>query len=57
MNEGLYASWLGLSGIPREAETVMLERDLRGGLVGRHPLNGDALTEAEAGGACTIMHS
>jgi dihydroorotase len=28
MNEGLYASWLGLSGIPREAETVPLERDL-----------------------------
>ncbi|MCK9552834.1 amidohydrolase family protein, partial [Aquamicrobium sp.] len=28
MNEGLYASWLGLSGIPREAETIPLERDL-----------------------------
>ena len=29
MNEGLYASWLGLSGIPREAEILPLERDLR----------------------------
>ncbi|BBD37720.1 dihydroorotase [Aminobacter sp. Y103A] len=28
MNEGLYASWLGLSGIPREAETIPLERDM-----------------------------
>ncbi len=29
MNEGEYASRLGLFGIPREAETVMLERDIR----------------------------
>ncbi|MBK3745481.1 dihydroorotase [Paraburkholderia aspalathi] len=29
MNEGLYASWLGLSGSPREAELIPLERDLR----------------------------
>lgn len=29
MNEGLYASWLGLSGTPREAEVIPLERDLR----------------------------
>ncbi len=28
MNEGLYASWLGLPGIPREAESIPLERDL-----------------------------
>jgi dihydroorotase len=28
MNEGLYASWLGLSGIPREAEAIPLDRDL-----------------------------
>jgi dihydroorotase len=28
MNEGVYASWLGLPGIPREAETIPLERDL-----------------------------
>ena len=29
MNEGEFASRLGLIGIPREAETVMLERDIR----------------------------
>ena len=29
MNEGLYASWLGLPGMPREAEIIPLERDLR----------------------------
>jgi len=29
MNEGLNASWKGLSGIPREAEIIMIERDLR----------------------------
>ncbi|HLJ71143.1 MAG TPA: dihydroorotase [Roseiarcus sp.] len=29
MGEGLRASWLGLSGVPREAETIVLERDLR----------------------------
>ena len=29
MNEGLLASWLGLPGIPREAEIITLERDLR----------------------------
>ncbi|WP_370688186.1 dihydroorotase [Flavimaribacter sediminis] len=35
MNEGLFASWLGLPGIPREAEIIMLERDLRvAGLTG-----------------------
>jgi dihydroorotase len=29
MNEGEYAARLGLSGVPKAAETVMLERDLR----------------------------
>jgi dihydroorotase len=29
MNEGEYATRLGLAGIPREAETIMLERDIR----------------------------
>ncbi len=28
MNEGLFASWLGLPGIPAEAECIPLERDL-----------------------------
>ncbi|MGL4490783.1 MAG: dihydroorotase [Rhizobiaceae bacterium] len=29
MNEGLFASWLGLAGTPREAEVIPLDRDLR----------------------------
>ena len=29
MAEGLRATWLGLPGVPREAETIVLERDLR----------------------------
>ena len=29
MNAGLNASWKGLSGVPREAEVIMIERDLR----------------------------
>ncbi|WP_252407297.1 hypothetical protein, partial [Escherichia coli] len=29
MNEGEFASRLGLGGIPVEAETIMLERDMR----------------------------
>jgi dihydroorotase len=29
MTEGLLASWLGLPGVPREAELIPLERDLR----------------------------
>ena len=29
MNEGLFASWLGLPGVPKEAELLPLERDLR----------------------------
>ena len=29
MNEGLFASWLGLAGVPPEAEIIPLERDLR----------------------------
>jgi dihydroorotase len=37
MNEGETASRLGLPGIPREAETIMLDRDLRlAGLTGGH---------------------
>ncbi|GGB58834.1 dihydroorotase [Roseibium aquae] len=29
MNAGLNATWKGLSGVPREAEIIMIERDLR----------------------------
>jgi dihydroorotase len=28
MNEGLFASWLGLPGVPREAESIPLQRDI-----------------------------
>ena len=38
MNEGSIASWLGLAGIPREAETIPLERDLRAGAADRRRL-------------------
>ena len=38
MNEGELAARLGLPGIPREAETVMLERDMRLVRAHRRPL-------------------
>lgn len=59
MNEGLYASWLGLAGIPREAELIPLERDLRlAGLTGARyhamklsvPEAADAIRAAKAAG-------
>jgi len=60
MNEGLLASWLGLSGTPREAELIPLERDLRiAGLTGAAyhaaqisvPESADAIKAARARGA------
>jgi dihydroorotase len=60
MNEGLYASWLGLPGIPREAEAIPLERDLRlarltGGAYHAAKIStamaADAVTRAKADGA------
>ena len=60
MNEGLLASWLGLSGIPGETETIPLERDLRIAALtkGRYhaaqisvPGSVEALTAAKARGA------
>ena len=60
MNSGLFASWLGLSGIPREAEIIPLERDLRvAGLTrGRYhaakisvPESADAIRVARGRGA------
>lgn len=60
MNEGLYASWLGLSGIPREAEAIPLERDLLLARLtrGRYhaakistELSADAVARAKADGA------
>jgi dihydroorotase len=60
MNEGLLASWLGLSGIPRETEIIPLERDLRIAALtqGRYhaaqlsvPGSVEAITTAKARGA------
>ena len=60
MNEGLLASWLGLSGIPGETEIIPLERDLRIAALtkGRYhaaqisvPGSVEALTTAKARGA------
>ena len=59
MNEGLFASWLGLPGIPREAEIIPLERDLRLAALtgGRYhalklsvPESADAIRTAKAAG-------
>ncbi len=59
MNEGLFASWLGLPGIPREAEIIPLERDLRlAALTGARyhalklsvPESADAIRAAKAAG-------
>ena len=59
MNEGLFASWLGLPGIPREAEIIPLERDLRlAGLTGARyhamsisvPQSADVIRAAKARG-------
>lgn len=60
MNEGLYASWLGLSGIPREAEAIPLERDLMLARLTRGAyhaakistaMSGQAIARAKADGA------
>ena len=60
MNEGLFASWLGLPGIPKEAEILPLERDLRlAGLTGARyhaakisvPESAEAMRTARARGA------
>lgn len=60
MNEGLFASMLGLSGIPREAEVIPLERDLRLAALtgGRYhaakiscAMSAEAIARAKAAGA------
>lgn len=60
MNEGLYASWLGLPGVPREAELIPLERDLSLARLTRGAyhaakistaLSADAIRRAKADGA------
>lgn len=60
MNEGLFASWLGLPGSPREAEVIPLDRDLRlAALTGGKyhaakistALSADAIARAKSGNA------
>ncbi|MGB8819237.1 MAG: dihydroorotase [Rhizobiaceae bacterium] len=60
MNEGLFASWLGLSGAPREAEVIPLDRDLRlAALTGCRyhaakistALSAEAIAQSKGGGA------
>lgn len=51
MNEGLYASWLGLSGIPREAEMIPLERDLALARLTRGNYHAAKVSTAMAAGA------
>ena len=60
MNEGLFASWLGLSGSPREAEVIPLDRDLRLAALTKGnyhaakiscALSADAIARAKDGGA------
>lgn len=51
MNEGLFASWLGLSGIPREAEIIPLERDLRLAALTRGRYHATSISVPESTGA------
>lgn len=51
MNEGLYASWLGLAGIPREAELIPLERDLALARLTRGNYHAAKISGAMAAGA------
>lgn len=53
MNEGLYASWLGLSGIPREAESIPLERDLALARLTRGSYHAAKISTAMAASAVT----
>lgn len=53
MNEGLYASWLGLAGIPREAESIPLERDLALARLTRGAYHAAKISTAMAANAVT----
>ncbi|MFB2552274.1 dihydroorotase [Ensifer soli] len=57
MNEGLLASWLGLSGIPREAELIPLERDLRIAALTRGAYHAAKLSVPESVAAVTDARS
>ncbi|MFB9951039.1 dihydroorotase [Rhizobium puerariae] len=57
MNEGLFASWLGLSGIPREAEIIPLERDLRIAALTRAKYHAAKISVAESAEAVRVARS
>lgn len=48
MNSGLLASWLGLPGVPREAESIPLERDLALARLTRAAYHAEALSCAQS---------
>ncbi|MGF0536391.1 dihydroorotase [Agrobacterium sp. ES01] len=57
MNEGLFASWLGLSGIPKEAEIIPLERDLRIAALTKAKYHAAKISVPEASEAVTIARN
>lgn len=57
MNEGLLASWLGLSGTPREAEVIPLERDLRLATLTRAAYHAAQISVPESADAMRVARS
>ncbi|KQR73468.1 dihydroorotase [Rhizobium sp. Leaf341] len=57
MNEGLLASWLGLSGVPRETEIIPLERDLRVAGLTRAAYHAAKISLPESVDAITLARS
>ncbi|MCQ2004550.1 dihydroorotase [Rhizobium sp. NRK18] len=57
MNEGLLASWLGLSGIPKEAEIIPLERDLRLAKLTRSAYHAAKISVPESADAIRVARS
>ncbi len=57
MNEGLFASWLGLSGVPKEAEIIPLERDLRIAALTRAKYHAAKISVAESAEAMRVARN
>ncbi|MGF9562216.1 dihydroorotase [Neorhizobium sp. JUb45] len=57
MNEGLLASWLGLSGVPKEAELIPLERDLRIAALTRAKYHASKLSVPESAEAMRVARN
>ncbi|WP_313601665.1 dihydroorotase [Rhizobium sp.] len=57
MNEGLFASWLGLSGVPKEAEIIPLERDLRIAALTKAKYHAAKISVPESVGAMKVARS